>query len=118
MVRGVTSPVEAVSLDGAITSSSWAWVDSNYRPHAYQALSVVSTGVSGRQEWLNHAVSASAEPAGVTRTKAVCVTACVTAAMVQDSRTTPIVDRLVLEVPLVSLRPSQSDVRVNEHRPG
>ncbi len=63
---------------GAPHLLAWAWVDSNYRPHAYQALSMVSTGVSGRQEWLNHAISASAAPVGVTRTKAVCVTACVT----------------------------------------
>ncbi len=26
-----------VSISGAISSDSWAWVELNYRPHAYQA---------------------------------------------------------------------------------
>ncbi len=31
------TPLTDVSISGAISSDSWAWVELNYRPHAYQA---------------------------------------------------------------------------------
>ncbi len=33
------TPLKDVSVSGAISSDSWAWVELNYRPHAYQAAS-------------------------------------------------------------------------------
>ncbi len=33
------TPLKDVSSSGAISSDSWAWVELNYRPHAYQAAS-------------------------------------------------------------------------------
>ncbi len=32
----------------------WAWEDSNFRPHAYQAALVAPTGAGGRQMALKH----------------------------------------------------------------
>jgi hypothetical protein len=31
------TPLKEISSSGAISSDSWAWVELNYRPHAYQA---------------------------------------------------------------------------------
>ena len=31
------TPLKDVSISGAISSDLWAWVELNYRPHAYQA---------------------------------------------------------------------------------
>jgi hypothetical protein len=33
------TPLKDVSISGATSSDSWAWVELNYRPHAYQAAS-------------------------------------------------------------------------------
>jgi hypothetical protein len=37
--QDVETPLRDVSISGAISSDSWAWVELNYRPHAYQAAS-------------------------------------------------------------------------------
>ena len=35
--RDAETPLKDSSRSGAISSDSWAWVELNYRPHAYQA---------------------------------------------------------------------------------
>jgi len=37
--QNAETPLKDVSSSGAIISDSWAWVELNYRPHAYQAAS-------------------------------------------------------------------------------
>ena len=35
--QNVETPLKEIFSSGAIGSASWAWVELNYRPHAYQA---------------------------------------------------------------------------------
>ena len=42
----------------ATTLTQWAWVDSNYQPHAYQAARMAPTGAGGRQMALTDQVLA------------------------------------------------------------
>jgi len=37
--QDAATPLTDVSESGAISSDLWAWVELNYRPHAYQATS-------------------------------------------------------------------------------
>jgi len=35
--QNAEAPLKEISSSGAMSSESWAWVELNYRPHAYQA---------------------------------------------------------------------------------
>ena len=37
--QNAETPLKDVSSNGAVSSGLWAWVELNYRPHAYQAAS-------------------------------------------------------------------------------
>ena len=41
-VRGKQAPHDHASDGGAATSDEWAWVELNYRPHAYQACALTT----------------------------------------------------------------------------
>jgi hypothetical protein len=40
--QNAETPLTDVSISGAISSASWAWVELNYRPHAYQACALTT----------------------------------------------------------------------------
>jgi hypothetical protein len=40
--QNAETPLRDVSISGAISSDSWAWVELNYRPHAYQACALTT----------------------------------------------------------------------------
>ena len=39
---GNETPRDSTTVDGAESSDQWAWVELNYRPHAYQACALTT----------------------------------------------------------------------------